>query len=90
MLDIDYKSASQSNGLRRLEKMGELAGVESLNRPGAEKAFHQLGLHIRSILRIMRKVGRMPPCAREPRLWSRPDGGDSLFNDPRIARSRKE
>src|SRR5258708_37785650 len=24
-----------------------------------EKAFHQLGLHIRSILRIMRKVGRM-------------------------------
>jgi hypothetical protein len=28
--------------------------------PYIEKSFHQLGLHIRSILRIMRKVGRMP------------------------------
>jgi hypothetical protein len=28
---IDYKSAKQSDGLRSLEKMGELAGVESRN-----------------------------------------------------------
>jgi hypothetical protein len=28
---IDYKSDVQSNGLRRLEEMGELAGIESRN-----------------------------------------------------------